>query len=182
MIGGEDNPSDAELFRRAMQESGVRATRRKQTKISAETGKPTTKPRKVQPRRALPPPASRSVLIDQTTEGPQVLFVRAGVNKPTIKKLRNGLIRIDESIDLHGMRTHEASRALQAFLEESLEHGYVCVEIIHGKGQRSEQAGGILKPMAIHWLKQQFEVLAFCSAIPSHGGSGATTVLLDIKR
>ena len=107
-----------------------------------------------------------------------MLFVRAGVTKSTIRKLRSGLIRIDESIDLHGMRSVEAGRALENFLEECIEHGYLCVEIIHGKGQRSEQAGGILKPMAIHWLKQQLEVMAFCSAIPSHGGSGATCVLL----
>jgi DNA-nicking Smr family endonuclease len=181
MTSGEDDLKDGELFRQVMRESGVRPTHRKQNRISHDDNLQKPKLKKTGSGIAVQTPSARAVLIDQTTEGPQVLFVRAGVSKPTVRKLRSGLIRIDESIDLHGMRTHEADRALQNFLEESLEHGYACIEIIHGKGQRSEQAGGILKPMTLHWLKQQPEVLAFCSAIPSHGGSGATCVLLDLS-
>ena len=190
MVGGNDNSSDAELFRRAMQESGVRPARLQQQRNPPDNNKTIAKPTTVKTNKAAPTLSARTlsarttpprpVLLDQTTEGPQVLFVREGVGKPTIRKLRSGLIRIDESIDLHGMRSIEAARALENFLEESIEHGYACIEIIHGKGQRSEQAGGILKPMAIHWLKQQPEVVAFCSAIASHGGSGATCVLLDL--
>ena len=184
MAGGDDNSSDAELFRRAMQESGVRPARLQQKKILPGDNRTIAEPKNIKPKKIVPALSARTAsprpaLIDQTTEGAQVLFVRVGVSKPTIRKLRSGLIRIDESIDLHGMRSIEASRALENFLEESIEHGYTCIEIIHGKGQRSEQAGGILKPMAIHWLKQQPEIVAFCSAIPSHGGSGATCALLD---
>ena len=180
MSGGDKDPSDAELFRRAMRESGVRPAHQKQNRIPIEDKKQVAQSKKTKPRKAAPSPPTRPVLIDQTTDGPQILFVRSGVTKPAIRRLRSGLTRIDESIDLHGMRSHEASRALDNFLQESLEHGYACIEIIHGKGQRSEQAGGVLKPMAIHWLKQQPEVVAFCSAIPSHGGSGATCVLLNL--
>jgi DNA-nicking Smr family endonuclease len=181
MTNDEDELKDGDLFRQAMRESGVRPARRKQNRVSPDDNLQKSKLKKNGSRRAVRTLSARAVLIDQTTESPQVLFVRTGVSKPTIRKLRNGLIRIDESIDLHGMRTHEANRALKNFLEESLEHRYACIEIIHGKGQRSEQAGGILKPMTIHWLKQQPEVLAFSSAIPSHGGSGASCVLLDLS-
>lgn len=176
--GNDDDPDDGDLFRRTMAQTGVRPAPKRADKIP-HSKKYTDKPVEGQRIPKAPtPPAIRAVHIDQTTEGPQVLFVRVGINKATVKKLRNGLIPIDESIDLHGMRSHEATRALQAFLEESLAHNLDCIEIIHGKGQRSEQAGGVLKPMVIHWLKQQPEVFAFCSAIPSHGGSGATCVLL----
>lgn len=178
MTSGEDDLDDSDLFRQAMLESGVRPAHRQKNKITHEQKKPLSKQTAIQSRKSNPASVAAPVRIDQTTEGPYALFVRSGVSKSTLKKLRNGLLRIEESIDLHGMRSQQATRALQIFLEESLEHGYECIEIVHGKGQRSEQAGGILKPMTIHWLKQRPEVLAFCSAIPSHGGSGATCVLL----
>ncbi|MGB5705290.1 MAG: Smr/MutS family protein [Arenicellales bacterium] len=180
MSGGDkDDLDDSDLFRQAMEKSGVRPAKMRPDKISHSkkyTDKPIVSRRQA---RAIRSATIRAVKIDQTTEGPQVLFVRAGINKATIRNLRNGSIPVEESIDLHGMRSHEATRALQSFLDESLAHDLDCIEIIHGKGQRSEQAGGVLKPMAIHWLKQQPEVLAFCSAIPSHGGSGATCALLS---
>ena len=49
---------------------------------------------------------------------------------------------------------------------------------MHGKGLRSGPAGPVLKNSVQHWLSQWDEVLAFVSAQPRDGGSGALYVLL----
>jgi len=49
---------------------------------------------------------------------------------------------------------------------------------VHGKGRRSRQPGPVLKGLVDHWLRQRDDVLAFCSARPADGGTGAVYVLL----
>jgi DNA-nicking Smr family endonuclease len=55
------------------------------------------------------------------------------------------------------------------------------VRIIHGKGNGSRHRGPVLKQKINHWLRQRDEVLAFCSARPMDGGTGAIYVLLRRK-
>lgn len=171
---------ETDLFRKAMLAAGV-----KQANYAPRAKMPT--PHKAdlaalaQPgRNKLMPKdnANKQSAIDNTNDGPQLLFARHGVSKLRVKQLRRGDIVRSESIDLHGMRSHAATNALAVFFEECIDYGYHCIEIIHGKGNRSEQSGGVLKPMTIHWLKQQQCVAAFCSATGRYGGSGATWVLL----
>jgi DNA-nicking Smr family endonuclease len=52
------------------------------------------------------------------------------------------------------------------------------VRIIHGKGKSSEGKLPVLKGKVNSWLRQKGEVLAFCSARPNDGGTGAVYVLL----
>ncbi|RMD71241.1 MAG: DNA mismatch repair protein MutS, partial [Gammaproteobacteria bacterium] len=54
---------------------------------------------------------------------------------------------------------------------------YRCVRIVHGKGRRSARQP-VLKQKVNGWLRARDEVLAFCSARPHHGGTGALYVLL----
>ena len=53
-----------------------------------------------------------------------------------------------------------------------------CVRIVHGKGLRSEGAP-VLKMLVDRVLRHCGDVLAFASAPPNQGGSGAVLVLLD---
>ena len=53
-----------------------------------------------------------------------------------------------------------------------------CVRIVHGKGLRSGSAGPVLKRMTDRVLRRRDDVLAFASARPAQGGTGATVVLL----
>jgi DNA-nicking Smr family endonuclease len=54
-----------------------------------------------------------------------------------------------------------------------------CIRIIHGKGKRSRNnKGPVIKTKVNHWLRQRDDVLAFCSARPIDGGTGAIYVLL----
>ena len=181
-----DNGEDEfEIFRREMKSSGVRKAAFPATAATQKKNRPLpiiNKDRSgVRDRQATASQvtsSSQPPMIDRTSDGSTVEFARSGLQKSLFKKLKQGSILADELLDLHGFRGHEAERLLEKFLQDCLDLGYRCILIIHGKGQRSEQVGGVLKPLTIHWLKDQPEVLAFCSAQPRDGGSGATTVLL----
>jgi DNA-nicking Smr family endonuclease len=53
------------------------------------------------------------------------------------------------------------------------------VRIIHGKGLGSVNKEPVLKQKVRNWLVQKEEVIAFCQAKASDGGSGALVVLLN---
>jgi DNA-nicking Smr family endonuclease len=52
------------------------------------------------------------------------------------------------------------------------------VRIIHGKGLRSGPSGPVIKRRIGRWLRRRNEVLAYCSARPVDGGTGAIYLLL----
>ena len=105
-------------------------------------------------------------------------FERAGgAQKSVLKKLRNGKLPIDDVLDLHGLTIDEASRELAAFLDDCQQLGHRSIIIVHGKGFRSQNKP-VIKPMVNRWLRQAHEVLAFYSALPRDGGTGAVYVLL----
>jgi DNA-nicking Smr family endonuclease len=105
-------------------------------------------------------------------------YRQEGIQKRVFKKLRRGqYITIDE-LDLHGLNVKQAKKLLLHFLEIALQVEGSCVSIIHGKGHRSGGKEAIIKRQTNHWLKQHPRVLAFHSAQPKDGGTGAVYVLL----
>ncbi|MEO5625059.1 MAG: Smr/MutS family protein, partial [Dokdonella sp.] len=58
-------------------------------------------------------------------------------------------------------------------------HDLLCVRIVHGKGLRSKAAGPVLKQLTDSMLRRRADVLAFTSARPAQGGTGAVIVLLQ---
>lgn len=107
-----------------------------------------------------------------------ISFQRAGVQNSVIRKLRRGQYSIGSELDLHGMTSREARLALIEFLSEARKAHQHCVRIIHGKGLRSSNKGPVLKPKVAKWLTQFDNVLAYCTARPTDGGTGAIYVLL----
>lgn len=105
-------------------------------------------------------------------------FLRDGLNRMTLRKLRRGEWPPQDSLDLHGLSSNEARRLLVEFLHHATQRGLRCIEVIHGKGWRSEGRDGILKVHARHWLTQHASVLAFCEAPLNAGGGGTVWVLL----
>lgn len=99
-------------------------------------------------------------------------FARNGLQPRQFKKLQRGGFLIEAQLDLHGQKTDQARQALIAFLHHATQNDFRCVRIIHGKGR------GILKNHVNAWLQQIPEVLAFCSARPNDGDTGAVYVLL----
>lgn len=109
-------------------------------------------------------------------------FLRNGVSKQVIRKLRGGHWSIQAQLDLHGMISDEARMQLIQFISDCRKRDLRCVRVIHGKGLGSRNREPVLKRKVRHWLTQKDEVLAFCEASPADGGSGVVIVLLKSNR
>jgi DNA-nicking Smr family endonuclease len=110
--------------------------------------------------------------------GDALSFQRPGVRTQVVRRLRRGLIPIDDELDLHGLSQTAAREQLAEFLEYSRAAGRRCVRIIHGKGYRSGARGPVLKMAVDLWLRRHLDVMAFTSARAIDGGTGAFYVLL----
>ena len=108
-----------------------------------------------------------------------VYYACNGVQSSQLKKLENGTLKIQDSLDLHGMTIEEAQDHIARFFKVFCQHhGCRCVRIVHGKAYSNPHREATLKSHVNHWLRQLPEVLAFNSAPPKLGGSGSVLVLL----
>jgi DNA-nicking Smr family endonuclease len=119
---------------------------------------------------------------DALDSGEELVYLRDGMGRQTLRKLRRGHWVIQDSLDLHGMNRNEAAVAVAAFLHACAGRGLRCVRIVHGKGLGSYHREPVLKAKLRQWLPRRQEVLAYCQAPASEGGSGALLVLLKTKR
>lgn len=115
---------------------------------------------------------------DSMETGEELVFLRTGLRRDTLKKLRRGHWVLQAELDLHGMVSTKARQAVSTFLAECGKRGLRCVRIIHGKGLGSKNREPVLRTRVKGWLMQKDEVLAFCQARAVDGGSGAVVVLL----
>ncbi len=109
--------------------------------------------------------------------GDELLFYRPGVQHRVFRDLRRGHIKSERELDLHGYTANHARQEMEQFLGECKRRGVRCARIIHGKGYGSK-GQPVLKQKLNIWLRQHSDVLAFCSATPRDGGTGAAYVLL----
>jgi DNA-nicking Smr family endonuclease len=110
--------------------------------------------------------------------GEELLFVRPGLPHSVLRKFRRGHFLVEAELDLHGRIVPEARTLVNDFLRQAQNSGRRCVRIIHGKGLSSAGQIPVLKGKVNVWLRRKQEVLAFCSARPADGGTGAVYVLL----
>jgi len=104
-------------------------------------------------------------------------FKRDGVQHGVFKNLRLGKYSIDSRLDLHRLTVSQAQLQVSRFVNDCMKHDIRCALITHGRGENREKPA-LLKSCTNHWLQQIDEVLAFHSAQPQHGGTGATYLLL----
>ena len=109
-------------------------------------------------------------------------FKRPGIQNAYLKQIRNGKIDVSDYLDLHGYRRDDARKMLLEFLDHAQQESYKLVRIVHGKGYHSDESQPVLKAMVNKWLQSIPEVLAFVSAMPKDGGTGAVYVLLKILK
>ncbi|HET9664707.1 MAG TPA: Smr/MutS family protein [Burkholderiales bacterium] len=114
--------------------------------------------------------------------GEELAYLRPGLPSVTLRKLRRGHWVLQDEIDLHGSTTPEARALLSGFLADCLRRGLRCVRVIHGKGLRSKNREPVLKQKVARWLMQRDDVLAYCQARRTEGGSGAVVVLLKPRK
>ena len=122
--------------------------------------------------------ASCPIEIEDMQPGDTLSYAQPGIQKQVFKKLKRGQYSVGAELDLHGMTRVEAQASLDQFIAEARAHDIRCVRIIHGKGYGSSNQGPVIKPLVNKWLQYREEVLAFCSARPVDGGTGAVYVLL----
>jgi DNA-nicking Smr family endonuclease len=104
-----------------------------------------------------------------------------GFSRKLMKRLKNGEFPVQDYIDLHGLTKQEAEIKVRDFLVQSQRLGLRCVLIVHGRGLNSPDSFPVLKERLPTWLNRgpiKRIVLAFCTAKPYDGGTGAIYVLL----
>lgn len=107
-------------------------------------------------------------------------YVRGGLPRKVVRRLRRGAMKIADDLDLHGMTWREARREVSQFLRRAVgDGGYTCVLIIHGKGHGAVLGKATLKSQLYSYLRQQPHVVAAVAALPKDGGLGAAYVLLE---
>ncbi|MGD8430102.1 MAG: Smr/MutS family protein [Ectothiorhodospiraceae bacterium] len=171
---------DMSLFREAMR--GVRPLNR-DADAPADAPKPAPVPHQLRAdERAVIEELRRAETDDPADLGAErgeaVSFLREGLQKRVLRRLRRGHYSVAAELDLHGMTSELARSALREFMAECRRRDHRCVRIIHGKGRGSSNRGPVLKGKVNRWLRQRDDVLAFCSARPVDGGTGALYVLL----
>jgi DNA-nicking Smr family endonuclease len=132
---------------------------------------------------------NRQVLQDSLSEsaepelesGDALAFLRPGMSPQVLRRLRSGFWAVQEELDLHGARAHEARALLADFFAAAQCRGLRCVRVIHGKGRGSRRGEPVLKREVAAWLTQRGDVLAYCEARPAEGGAGAVLVLLQSR-
>ena len=163
-------------FRRAV--AGVKPLKRaKRVALKAPAPPPVPQQRRRDEIAALAESLSGPLSADDALDtGEELSYLREGMARETLRKLRRGHWVIQDGVDLHGLNRDQASATVVEFLEHCLARGLRCVRIVHGKGL------GILKAKLGKWLPQREEVLAYCQAPANQGGSGVLLVLLKTKR
>ena len=106
-------------------------------------------------------------------------FLRPGLPREILRKLRRTHWVIQDHLDLHGHTGDEAAEAAAQFLAEARRRGIRCVRIVHGKGLRSRGREPVLKGRIRRMLMRRDDVLAFVEPRAIHGGGGAVVVLLE---
>jgi len=110
--------------------------------------------------------------------GDEIHYLKPGQPQRLLKQLRRGHFSVRAELDLHEMTIAVAREAIRAFLDECLAKHEYCVRIVHGKGLRSRAEGPVLKRLTATMLARRKDVLAYASARPAQGGTGAVVVLL----
>jgi DNA-nicking Smr family endonuclease len=172
--------TEDELFRAEMAADGVVPIK---VEMRAELQKPRPKP--IAAQRMADEAAVPAELLKDTSgwdgdvdTGDNITFLRNGLGRDVLKKLKRGHWAIQSELDLHGHTTLAARDELARFLAHARHHGLRCVRIIHGRGTRSVNNVPLLRNKVRLSLSQRDEVLAFCDAGPADGGAGAVLVLL----
>lgn len=105
-------------------------------------------------------------------------FQDHAVTAKQLTRLRRGDFSTPCVIDLHGLSESKAEERLVQWLLRCRHKSPRYALIIHGKGLGSTTNDPILKNFVNWWLRNQPRILAFSSALPADGGTGAIYALL----
>jgi DNA-nicking Smr family endonuclease len=172
------SPPDDEDFRRAVADVERIASPRRLPRSGARPA-PLARQTRLDERAALVESLSGPISLDDAVDsGEELVFIRDGLARQVLRKLRRGHWVVEDTLDLHGMNRVEAALSVAEFLRRCMLRRLRCVRIVHGKGLGSRNREPVLKGKLRQWLSVRDEILAFCQAPATQGGSGAALVLL----
>lgn len=174
--GHDDGTDELSAFRDAV--GPVRRIRSSRIDSRPPRSRPRPRMREADEARVLDELADARPGDDALETGEELQWLRPGLQRRVLTRLRRGHWKVQDEIDLHQMNVEAASQSIRLFLDDALRTGYSCVKIIHGKGLRSGPGGPRLKALTGRLLSRHPRVLAFTAARAGDGGSGATYVLL----
>jgi DNA-nicking Smr family endonuclease len=170
------SPADSDLFRRTV--GPVKCLRLNRVPIGRPPPAPVPKQTYLETQQVIQEMLFAPYDSAEIETGEELLFVQSSLSNGLLRKLRRGQFALEAQLDLHGMTVPVAKEALSKFLRECRNTRRRCVLIIHGKGNGSLQKQPVLKGKLNIWLQRCGNVLAFCSARPMDGGTGAVYVLI----
>jgi len=144
---------------------------------SRSTAKPPLPPR---PPLRCDPGEGEAVRFEITRVGERIEAAAPGIDRKHLRRLRDGRVPVEARVDLHGLRSADAREMVREALLRAAAAGRRCALVIHGRGRHSP-GDAVLKEALPVWLAEPplgERVMAFASAVPADGGSGATYVLL----
>ncbi len=100
--------------------------------------------------------------------------------KPRRLKTRPKHLRIDEQLDLHGLKGDEAEKRLGHFVARAAASGVRTVLVITGKGHHSPGGRGVLRQRVEAWIggRGRSRIRAWSQAPARLGGRGAFVLYL----
>jgi DNA-nicking Smr family endonuclease len=96
------------------------------------------------------------------------------------RRIHGGHFSIEDHVDLHGLNLPAAREDFNEFMRRAIASGRRTVLVVHGRG-RCSPGPPVIKRHVLEWLTRGMWkrwVIAFTSARPCDGGTGATVVLL----
>ncbi|MDP2226256.1 MAG: Smr/MutS family protein [Moraxellaceae bacterium] len=126
------------------------------------------------------PLSDAAALIHDTTPESALSWARNGVQPRQLQRLQQAKLPWQAAVDLHGCTVDQAREAVLGLLRDARAADLHVVKVVHGKSHARGEA--LLKTFVNGWLRQLPEVLAFVSAQPRDGGTGAVYVLLKRRR
>jgi len=114
-------------------------------------------------------------------DGRRIEGRRRGADGGMLRRMRDGDVSVDATLNLVGMRVQDARSALEAFVCDRRMKGDRVVLILLGQRWESSSQTTILRGEVAAWLGEgtaSTHVTAFLTAPPLLGGEGALCVLL----
>ena len=102
--------------------------------------------------------------------------------RPRVRRLKTAPknLRVDDQVDLHGLRAEAAVERLTTFVAEASSAGSRRVLVITGKGRNSPGGRGVLRQRVEDWIRGRdgHRLRAWSDAPPRLGGRGALVLYL----
>lgn len=172
----EADPEDIALFHEAI--GPVRRIEAPPAPPAAPKPRPKPRQHEADEIEALRESRSEAAVASALAASEDLRYLADGRSPRLLRRLRRGQYAVQDEIDLHHLSGDQAEAVLRQFLGEARAAGHLCLRIVHGKGQHSRDGIPVVRNRVDALLRRRGEVLAFTSAPPAQGGSGALLVLL----